>query len=224
MADLEPLVALLMSIDAAEHASWQVAYSLMVWLSMVVMVPFDLAIIDSGPAAADAAAAAANTAGVFDAPADLAAGAHASLSLVGKILAVARRYLGSTGPAREAAAVLLARLLTRPGLQPRLREFVQWGAAQLAAREAGGEGGDHDEITSSFLMVRAWAWEWDWAWAWACAWAWAWGECACACARAGGARHAPRRTALAPPLSGLLHLPVYPGGHLRRVGECDEAR
>ena len=49
VADLEPLVALLMSIDAAEHASWQVAYSLMVWLSMVVMVPFDLAVIDSGP-------------------------------------------------------------------------------------------------------------------------------------------------------------------------------
>ena len=27
--------------------AWQVAYSLMVWLSMVVMVPFDLSIIDS---------------------------------------------------------------------------------------------------------------------------------------------------------------------------------
>ena len=48
VADLEPLVALLMSLDPADYASWQVAYSLMVWLSMVVMVPFDLAIIDSG--------------------------------------------------------------------------------------------------------------------------------------------------------------------------------
>ena len=30
-------VALLMSLDATDYASWQVAYSLMVWLSMVAM-------------------------------------------------------------------------------------------------------------------------------------------------------------------------------------------
>ena len=55
VADLEPLVALLMSLDPTDYASWQVAYSLMVWLCMVVMVPFDLAIIDSGQVAAAAA-------------------------------------------------------------------------------------------------------------------------------------------------------------------------
>ena len=36
VADLEPLVALLASVHPADHASWQVAYALMVWLSMVV--------------------------------------------------------------------------------------------------------------------------------------------------------------------------------------------
>ena len=98
----------------------------MVWLSMVVMVPFDLAIIDSGPAAAaDAADADAAAAAAADADAD--AGAPAPLTLVGKILEVAMLHLGSTGPSREAAAVLLARLLTRPGMQAKLREFVQWG-------------------------------------------------------------------------------------------------
>ena len=54
VADLEPLVQLLASVEPADHASWQVAYSLMVWLSMVVMVPFDLSIIDSSTAGADA--------------------------------------------------------------------------------------------------------------------------------------------------------------------------
>ena len=49
VADLEPLVALLQSVPVDDYTSWQVAYSLMVWLSMVVMVPFDLAVIDSGP-------------------------------------------------------------------------------------------------------------------------------------------------------------------------------
>jgi hypothetical protein len=100
----------------------------MVWLSMVVMVPFDLAIIDSGPAAAaDAADADAAADAAADADAGADAGAPAPLTLVGKILEVAMLHLGSTGPSREAAAVLLARLLTRPGMQAKLREFVQWG-------------------------------------------------------------------------------------------------
>ena len=56
VADLEPLVALLATVRPADHASWQIAYALMVWLSMVMMVPFDLTIIDSSgvTAAADA--------------------------------------------------------------------------------------------------------------------------------------------------------------------------
>ena len=50
VADLEPLVDLLARVDPADHSSWQVAYAIMVWLSMVVMVPFDLSIIDSAAA------------------------------------------------------------------------------------------------------------------------------------------------------------------------------
>ena len=45
--DLEPLVHLLAKQDKEDHEAWQVPYALMVWLSMVVMVPFDLSIIDS---------------------------------------------------------------------------------------------------------------------------------------------------------------------------------
>ncbi len=142
VADLEPLVALLMSLDTADYASWQIAYSLMVWLSMVVMVPFDLAIIDSGPATA--------------AEADAAGGAAAPPSLVGKILQAGRLYLASTGPAREAAAVLCARLLTRPGLQPRLREFVQWGVRELVAARQAGEGEGRDP-KASFLTAGIYA-------------------------------------------------------------------
>ena len=47
VADLEPLVHLLAKYPAEDCDSWQIAYALMVWLSMVVMVPFDLTIIDS---------------------------------------------------------------------------------------------------------------------------------------------------------------------------------
>ena len=112
VADLEPLVALLMSLDPADYASWQVAYSLMVWLSMVVMVPFDLAIIDSGQVAAaddaDAGAAAPLTLVADDAAAAPPLGppsALAAKTLVGAIERLALQFLDATGPARDAAAV-----------------------------------------------------------------------------------------------------------------------
>lgn len=131
VADLEPLVHLLAGVGPADAASWQTAYALMVWLSMVVMVPFDLSIIDSA-VTSDAAAA--------------------GSPLVASIEKLALSYLGSTGPARDAAAILLARLLTRPGLQAQLSRFVTWSGAELAsgreaAEAAGGAG------ATSFLMV-----------------------------------------------------------------------
>ena len=43
------------------------------------------------------------------------------------------QFLDATGPARDAAAVLLARLLTRPGLQPALSDAVAWSVAELDA-------------------------------------------------------------------------------------------
>ena len=141
VADLEPLVALLATVRPADHASWQIAYALMVWLSMVVMVPFDLTIIDSSgvTAAADAPPAAdASPTSVAD---DAAAArpplgppsALAAKTLVGAIERLALQFLDATGPARDAAAVLLARLLTRPGLQPALSDFVAWSVAELDA-------------------------------------------------------------------------------------------
>ena len=145
VADLEPLVHLLAKYDVTDHDAWQIAYALMVWLSMVVMVPFDLSIIDSsldhtatGAGAADGTAA--------------GGGGSKGSPLVKSIERLALSYLGSTGPARDAAAILLARLLTRPGLQLQLSEFVVWGGRELEkARSDGGaaEGG----MKATFLMV-----------------------------------------------------------------------
>lgn len=129
--DLEPLVALLASVPPDDHEAWQVAYSLMIWLSMVVMVPFDLSIIDSsihGPG-----------------------GDGAPVPLVKRIEQLACAHLSSPGPARDAAAVLLARLLTRPGLQPMLRGYITWGAQALD--EARGMAGGASFGSVSFTMV-----------------------------------------------------------------------
>ena len=108
------------------------AYSLMVWLSMVVMVPFDLSIIDSSSA-------------------HHPAGTSSAVPLVKRIEQLACAHLSSPGPARDAAAVLCARLLTRPGLQTMLREYIAWGTRALdEARSA--EGGSAFG-TVSFTMV-----------------------------------------------------------------------
>ena len=136
VADLEPLVQLLASLDAADHGAWQMAYALMVWLSMLVMVPFDLSIIDSSTIQPPPAPSA---------PVDISddaapAAPRKPLTLVASLERLAHTYLPSTGPARDAAAILLARLLTRPGLQPQLAEFITWGGRELAAGRAADEG------------------------------------------------------------------------------------
>ena len=130
VTDLEPLVHLLAKYPPEDCQSWQVAYSLMVWLSTVVMVPFDLSIIDSSVNDRNATAAS---------------------TLVQSIERLAIGYLSTAGPACEAAAILLARLLTRPGLQTMLCNFVSWSGAELTKGREGGEavGG----MRVSFLLV-----------------------------------------------------------------------
>ena len=140
--DLEPLVHLLAKYDESNHDAWQIAYTLMVWLSMVVMVPFDLRIIDSS----------------LDAGGSAVDGTVGQGSpLVKTIERLALAYLGATGPARDAAAILLARLLTRPGLQPQLSSFVKWGGGELAKARAEGGGAAEGGMKATFLMVGIYA-------------------------------------------------------------------
>ena len=53
--------------------------------------------------------------------------------IVFRISAVCRSFLGRSGGARDMAALVLGRLLTRPDTAPALRQFVDWAAATLAS-------------------------------------------------------------------------------------------
>jgi hypothetical protein len=88
---------------AVLHARrWQTRYCLMMWLSIVVMVPFDLESIDSD-----------------DGP--------GGQSVIGAIVALCERHLGDAGRTREAAAELVARLTTRPDMRAEhLERFTRW--------------------------------------------------------------------------------------------------
>ena len=126
--DLEPVVGLLVkSRDARLAAStleeadelgtaWETRATLILWLSILVLIPFDLVTVDS--AVEDAAAAA-------EAP-----------PVVMRILRLCQdEYLSDPGIVRDRAAYLLARLLTRPDMPVALANFLDW--ATDALRRAG---------------------------------------------------------------------------------------
>jgi len=88
---------------------WHQRYILLLWLSLICMLPFDLAVLDSDTGIESDAA---------------------------KILTVAKRYLVATDKAREGASVLVSRLVTRPDMQQvLLPTFLAWTQAELSAAD-----------------------------------------------------------------------------------------
>ena len=53
--------------------------------------------------------------------------------IVSRTSTVCQSFLGRPGGARDMAALVLGRLLTRPDTAPALRQFVDWAAATLAS-------------------------------------------------------------------------------------------
>ena len=86
VADMEPVVELLHF--QAGNEEWWISYVLILWLSIIVLVPFDLQTIDSKKTSHDI--------------------------LVKRIINICKNYISNSGKIREATAVLLAKLLTRP--------------------------------------------------------------------------------------------------------------
>ena len=112
VADLEPVFHLLQAQNTDDHETWHVRYSLLLWLSIIVIVPFDLQTIDSS------------------------VGSTGGPSLVDRIISVCKLYLRDSGPVRNAAALCLSKLLTRPDMEARhLTEFLVWANSVVAASE-----------------------------------------------------------------------------------------
>ena len=120
-------------------------YVLLLWLSMLVLIPFDIAIVDSSLAPAQPGAS-------TPAAAAEAAAAAAYPPIVRTILSLCQGYLGSPGSTREMAAVVLGRLLTRPDMAPALHDFLDWGCAALdtsssgSSSDGGGSQGRHGRV------------------------------------------------------------------------------
>lgn len=48
VADLEPTLKLLEAQNVGDTATWETRYCLLLWLSIIVMIPFHMARLDSG--------------------------------------------------------------------------------------------------------------------------------------------------------------------------------
>ncbi|KAJ9464926.1 Tubulin-folding cofactor D [Diplonema papillatum] len=96
------------------HAArtWEIRYFLMLWMTNTVLVPFDLASIDSGM--------------------------HDELNLADLLVESAQHSLQLPGKVREVAALFVGRLLTRPDMagSPQLANFIVWCRRRLSPADA----------------------------------------------------------------------------------------
>jgi hypothetical protein len=131
VSDLEPLMCMLQSQDRNDHERWESRYALLLWLSMLVLVPFDIYTIDSSVGGEGADASRYGTAGIGGSGVGVAGGQQQTL--VGSILAICQDYMTDSGPTRDAAAVCLSSLLTRPDMdESYFLEFVAWAGSLLS--------------------------------------------------------------------------------------------
>eukprot|EP00128_Syssomonas_multiformis_P001230 Colp12_sorted_trinity150504_noHs@3371 len=87
VAELEPVFKFLQSQSPKDHETWETRYTLLLWLSNLSLIPFEMSLVDWG---------------------------SGETSLKHVLVETAKGYLGASDRAREAAALLLARFLTRP--------------------------------------------------------------------------------------------------------------
>ncbi|ETM99131.1 hypothetical protein PPTG_18987 [Phytophthora nicotianae INRA-310] len=121
VSDFEPTLQLLQSQDRTDHSAWETRYVLLLWLSMLCLVPFDLNTIDSSS------------------PGAIEHG-NGTISLVSNIVTLCKDYLSDPGATQVAAAVCLSRLLSRPDMeQLYLTQFLNWANRELITAVEGSD-------------------------------------------------------------------------------------
>jgi hypothetical protein len=139
VADLEVTLTYLQQQNPQEFETWETRYALLLWMSILVKIPFDLASVDSHfgttatvtTSSASASASSSSTLPVSGSTATAAPTATAS-SLFSTLVSLAQRYLSDAGATRDMAAVLLSKLFLRADAQGKwLAQFVTWACEQL---------------------------------------------------------------------------------------------
>ena len=106
--DLERVVTVLQEQDSNDNKSWETRYILLLWLSIIVLIPFNMSRFDSGE----------------------------QKPLAERLLALCKRYLATRDKCREAAATLVSTFLTRPDTRDTiLPSFLDWAVRTFSEKD-----------------------------------------------------------------------------------------
>ena len=134
-SDLEPVLYLLKSQDQKDFSTWQTRYGLLLWMSMLALVPFDICSIDT------------SLGGItLSGETTKEEMKEAETTLVSSILNISKGYLSDAGPTRVAAATCLASILKRPDMEAtHLHNFLDWCSTCLSIRVENMSGSSQDD-------------------------------------------------------------------------------
>lgn len=143
--DVEPVLFILRYMEQQKDGEdigfgrqayqWESVYTLLLWLGMLSLVPFDLNTIDS------------TMANDSETP-------STDRSLISSMIQTTKTHLNDTGPTREAAAWALASLLSRPDLEEKeLENFVLFSSGVMNRYLKGDDIVGMDEEVSIFLVM-----------------------------------------------------------------------
>lgn len=113
VADVEPVLDLVTDQNPKDHETWETRYMLLLWLSVTCLIPFDFSRLDGNL---------------------LTQPGQTRMSIMDRILQIAESYLIVSDKARDAAAVLMSRFITRPDVKrSKMAEFLDWSLCNLAS-------------------------------------------------------------------------------------------
>ncbi|KAJ1897006.1 hypothetical protein LPJ81_004619 [Coemansia sp. IMI 209127] len=152
VADVEPAFAMLWQHSSVDDVapSWTTRYILLIWLSLLAMVPFDMDSIDSGLSSLPALdLSTGNGSGRINACAD---------TLMTRWIELGKLHLNKSGCEMEGAAVMLARLLSRrDALEREQPEFISWVTQEISESTGSATGGSSSSKSlgiSSVLRIN----------------------------------------------------------------------
>ncbi|PFX29522.1 tubulin-specific chaperone D-like isoform X1 [Stylophora pistillata] len=135
VTDVEPLLRMLSQQNPQDHETWETRYVLLLWLSIVCMIPFDMARFDGLRKASDETQ-------------------ERCKPVVERILETAKMYLSVPDKSRDAAALVISKFVTRPDVKKeKLAEFLDWCLIRM--EKANGETMDGMLLLTGILTTLA---------------------------------------------------------------------
>ncbi|NWZ82234.1 TBCD protein, partial [Poecile atricapillus] len=110
--DLQPVLDMLAKQNPKDPETWETRYMLLLWLSMICLIPFDLARFDGNLVSVEG---------------------QARQPTMDRILEIAKCYLVVGDKVQDAAAVLVSKFIVRPDVrQSRMADFLDWVLSMLS--------------------------------------------------------------------------------------------